>query len=141
MRLLVWLSVLGMVLSGCAGGTDGGAGFSDEGRTVIAEDQHYNTGFEATSTVTLEIGVDVHSGPNIDVIVLDDVNYRQYRRGNDFVHYESCGGVAAQGFQQSCRLDSGTYHVVLDNTNAGATAPPTNAVDDGADTSWTVSAN
>lgn len=136
MRGIMASLVLTLLVSGCASS----AGFEDEGRTVIAEDQFYQVGFEASSDVTLTTQVEVISGPNIDVIVLDDVNFQQFRQGNDFVHYPPCGGVAAQGFERSCNLASGTYHVVLDNSDAGSTSPPFNAVNDGAEVSWHVRA-
>lgn len=137
MRARVLILVVVLALSGCTGTS----GYDDSGRTVVAEDQFYSTAFDASARVTLTISVEVHDGPSIDVIVVDVINFQQFRDGNEFVAFTSCGGVAAQGFQRSCSLDAGTYHVILDNTDAGNTSPPFNAVNDGADVSWTIEAS
>ncbi len=133
-RLVAPTVCLMIALSGCAGSS----GLDETGRTVLAEDQYYQFQFKANRQVTLELAVEVHDGPNIDVFVMDELNFQQFEAGNSFVHYESCGGVAAQGFVRSCTLNEGTYSIVLDNTNAGNAAPPFNGVDDGADVSWTI---
>ncbi len=122
------------LMAGCAGSS----GLDEVGRTVLAEDQYYTISFNAKRTVDLSIQVEVHSGPNLDVFVVDEINFQQFKARNNFVHFESCGGVAAQGFQRSCSLAEGAYFVILDNTNSGAVSPPFNGIDDGADVSWVV---
>lgn len=130
-----------MLLAGCASYSSPGGSASTllgNGRTVIAEDQYIHSGFQLNRGATVDISVEVHSGPSIDVIVVDELNFQQYRSGNAFVHYSACGGIASQGFLRSCGLPAGQYYVLLDNTDAGATSPPFNGVNDGADTTWRI---
>ena len=110
--------------------------YHDDGRTILAEDQYYNSGFTATSTFRLDISVNVQSGPSIDVIVLDELNFNQFRDGNGYVHFSGCGGVAAQAYQRSCTLGADTYYIVIDNSDRGDASPPWNGIDDGADVTW-----
>ncbi|MBW3582258.1 MAG: hypothetical protein KY455_04070 [Euryarchaeota archaeon] len=131
-----WLLLIAMLfaLSGCMGPQ----ALRDDGRVVLAEDQYYRSGFEIGRTATLSIQVEVYSGPNVDVFVMDQLNFQQFENGNDIIHFSSCGGVAAQGFQRSCTLSAGTYFIVLDNSDRGSTAPPFNGIDDPADVGWII---
>lgn len=137
------LLVAAVAVSGCTtatyeAGAPGGLSrvYHDDGSTILAEDQYIYNSFTATNTLRLDVDVDVRSGPSIDVLVLDPLNFNQFKDGNGFVHYSSCGGVAAQAFQRSCTLGAGEYYIVLDNSDRGTASPPWNGVDDGAHVSW-----
>lgn len=135
-----WLALAVIIpMTGCMGSELGGSSdYYDDGRTVIAEDQYYSSQIRFNVDVQLTLEIEVHSGPNVDVLVMDELNFQQYRNGRDFVQFSSCGGVAAQGFTRTCSLTPDDYAVVIDNTDAGNTAPPFNALDDGADVSWII---
>lgn len=121
-----------IALAGCTnGGGGGGSGtISDSGSVSIDEDNHVSFSFEANSPVTVSYTVEVTEGPNIDVFVMDNLNYQSYSGGGSFTHQQACDDQASSYAQNSCDLGEDRWHIVIDNTNRGGAQPPTNGVND-----------
>ncbi len=129
--------LVAVALAGCAESY----GMDRAGRGTLAEGQYDEISFTVSAVFDLHVAVEVHSGPSIDVFVMDDYNHGQFRAGTIFAHREACGGVVEQNLTRDCTLRAGRYHVVFDNSIAGAASPPEDDVDDTADVSWVVRGN
>ncbi|GAA0193803.1 hypothetical protein [Halobaculum roseum] len=96
----------------------------------IPEDEWYQWNFELNEQAVLSYDFVVRSGPAIDAILTDDTEYDQLQEGNRFRYYSEGSVMDDEGGQVTTTLAPGTYHLVLDNSDAGEAQPPTNFDDD-----------
>lgn len=93
----------------------------------VAEDDHRGTRFTLNYDVRLELEFTVRSGPEVEIFVMEDDEYSQFRNDNRF-YAEQYSGVNGRG---SVNLSSAKdWAFVVDNSNAGSVSPPTNFDDD-----------
>jgi hypothetical protein len=115
---------LALMLAGCSD-----SGFDEQDTISIDEDQYFDTAVQASDETVVNFQVNVNSGPNVDFLVMSDTNYQQFQAGSQFV-YEGCSRAPMNSASGTCTLRKGSWHLVLDNTDAGAASPPFNAAND-----------
>ena len=110
---------------------------TDSTETAIDEDQYYAIDFNTGNVVkslqyTFERKDD--EGHEIDVYLMTKINFQQYEDGNSFVYLVDFSEPATTktNFGKDGNLDeSDEYFLVIDNTDAGDSSPPTDGVDNG----------
>ena len=79
----------------------------------------------------LSIEVDVTSGPNVDVYVMDQMNFADYKDGDSFSYYSSLSrGDTSYWSADGTIRENDVYYIVIDNTDKGDASPPWNMQDD-----------
>jgi len=112
-------------LAGCSSGSE--ETVVDDTRE-INEDSYVYWEFSIESSRTITYDFTVRSGPAVDLFAVNEEEFGHYENGERFNYFgEHLDSVGGDG---SISLDSGEYVFVIDNTNAGEAAPPTNAVND-----------
>ncbi len=99
----------------------------------ISEDEYMyrKISFYEGDKLEISIEVDVTSGPNIDVYVMDEVNYADYKDGDSFSYYSSLSrGDTSYWSADGTIHENGAYYIVIDNTDKGDASPPWNMQDD-----------
>lgn len=117
-------SAISVALAGCSGG--GSREQIIDNRAEINEDGYKYWSFSLEDSATIEYEFTVRSGPEMEVFVLEDSEFREYEAGNRFRGHSSSG----TGGSNSVTLNAGDYKLVVDNTNTGDVSPPTNFDDD-----------
>lgn len=93
------------------------------------EDEWLTWGWEAEQTTELEVTLTVRSGPAIDFYVMDESEWDQYQAGNR-ARYHDLSMPNTTGGSRRGTLSGGSYVFVIDNTEHGEAAPPTNFDED-----------
>ena len=122
--------------TGCMGGEDCDT-VTDSTETAIDEDQYYAIDFNTGNVVkslqyTFERKDD--EGHEIDVYLMTKINFQQYENGNSFVYLVDFSEPATTKtmFGKDGNLDEGDeYFLVIDNTDAGDSYPPSDGYDNG----------
>lgn len=122
--LLAGSSAIAVTLSGCSG--SGSREQVVDNRAEINEDEYKYWSFSLDESATVEYEFTVRNGPDMDVFVLKESEFREFEAGNRFRGHASSG----TGGSNSVNLNAGDYKFVVDNTNAGNVSPPTNFDDD-----------
>ena len=107
---------------------------TDSTETAIDEDQYYAIDFNTGDVVkslqyTFERKDD--EGHEIDVYLMTKINFQQYENGNSFVYLVDFSEPATTKtmFGKDGNLDEDDeYFLVIDNTDAGASSPPSDGV-------------
>ncbi len=121
------------LLAGCTSSSSDGSGGGStreqviDSREEINEDGYQYFSFDLNRQATFEYEFTVRSGPEIDVFLMDDQEFDEYQGGNRFRVFS---GKVGTGGRDTLTLDENSYRLVVDNTNAGEVAPPTNFDDD-----------
>lgn len=114
------------LIAGCSDSTEGGSGTAREqiidSREEVPEDEYLVFSFDANDQVEFEYEYTVRDGPDIDVFLLDDQEFDEFQAGNRFRPYSTVYGTSGG---DTVVLDEDSYRLVIDNTNAGEVAPPT----------------
>lgn len=137
MRLQVCLLALLIVLAGCTKSED--TTHVEEDRKTIPAGEHDATEFGINPPAVLEVSVQVHGGPAVDVLALDRIQWQAYIQGANVVPIEGCSGVADPAFVGSCTIKKDRLYMVIDNSDAGDATPGGNTTADAADVSWAYS--
>lgn len=98
-----------------------------DARRSISEDRYIHWDFELNSKSTVSYSFTVVSGPDIDVFLVGRDELANFENSESFRAYSSASGSSGS---DEVPLASGSYTLVLDNTDAGTVAPPTNLDDD-----------
>ena len=124
LAVLGGLVVVGWMFNAATG--SGEDDWNEEGAVAIDEDRFVNFAFEALEPLQFNGEFRVSSGPNLEIFVMDEVNFQSFQQGASFVHQSQCArtGLASTW---SCQLPKGVWYVVIDNTNAGNESPPFDA--------------
>jgi hypothetical protein len=99
------------------------------GRTVFSRDvrippgEFHGVPFALDAERTVRFGIEVETGPNVDVFLLGDDAYAAYRDGRDFEYRWASGLDVASGFAEDSAVPAGEYAVVYDNTDRGDATP------------------
>ena len=115
----------GLATSGCS--SDSGHGSYDKTVTVD-EDQYFSVQLTGVSQVGWIVEY-LDGEHNFDVYLLDDVNYQQFTNGNSFNYLSELSAPDAKGGQRGpVTITEDDYYLVVDNSNQGDSAPPSDGV-------------
>jgi hypothetical protein len=106
----------------------------------ISEDAYYAASFTLTRDADIKVHTELVTGPAVETYFLDQEGYDvwltavsngQYTEAN-FSYYQefSRQPLATTFTSDRHRVSSGSYYLLIENTNYGNTAPPFNGVDD-----------
>lgn len=74
--------------------------------------------FQDGAAMDVDYDIQVQSGPNMDVMVMDNANFQRYSDGNSFEYVSSWSVLDTGSAEQQFTLEEhGTWHIVLDHTN------------------------
>ena len=133
---LLGLIFLSASFAGCTGDEEENCDtITDSTETVIDEDQYFTQEF-GVGVVSLQYTFERKDseGHEIDVYLLDEMNFQQYENGNSFVYLVDFSEPATTKtmFGKDGNLDEGDeYFLVIDNTDAGDSYPPSDGYDNG----------
>ena len=136
MRIVASMMILIMMTSTLAGCTDE---LELSESVFVNEDDWVGYTFDCYDSCVVDVSVDVDYGPEIDVYVMNSMNYDNFKECDSFYYYEDVSRSGTYGFSGSTSLDSGDYVIVFDNSDCGDTSPPTNGVNDEAGITYTLS--
>ena len=109
--------------------------------TTVNEDQYvtYPITVGAYSS-RLEFRITVTYGPTIDVYLVDATNLELFKQGSQFRYLIPGTDESTRDTIQTVPTAglSGTYYIIVDNTDMGATQPPYNGVNDAATVAVTI---
>ncbi|WP_223592377.1 hypothetical protein [Neobacillus bataviensis] len=102
----------------------------------IQEDHYRVFPVELNETADITIEYNIASGPGIDIYFMDSTNYEKWvhlmeNGTNENIYYNtelSTFGLYSNTKTQ--QVEAGSYYIVLDNTDYGATYPPFNLKND-----------
>ncbi len=98
----------------------------------ISEDHLHSNIIKLHRAAVMTVEVELLSGPAVETWLLDEKDYAKFEKagkslfGGNFNHYAEFRMVDVRHDQKSAKLASGTYYVVVDNTDVGSTMPPMN---------------
>ena len=105
---------------------------TEDTELVLDEDQLYSLQLsyegETVKSVNYQFQRYDDEGHDIDVYVLDDINYRQYEDDNSFTYISalSWDSTSNPNFEKQSNLnEEEIFHFVVDNTYRGGSSPPT----------------
>lgn len=113
------LTLAGLAVLVVAGLATPGAAQSQTDTVNIDPGSHAAVEIDFTDGPTKDVSydVEVQEGPNIDVMVLDNANYQQYRDGESFSYVDAWSDLDTGNTDTEFRLEErGTWWVVLDHT-------------------------
>ncbi|WP_149799237.1 hypothetical protein [Halorubrum xinjiangense] len=96
----------------------------------LEEDQWRHIPLEFSQTGYIEYDFIVRDGPAIDVILLDESEYQYFDEGERSEYYPELSATDSTGDDVQGEIPSGTYRLILDNSNRGEATPPTNFSND-----------
>lgn len=101
----------------------------------VDEDEYYAFTAEITKKSAVTVEYSIISGPEVDMFTLTESQYAVWKKSKK--HEEGSvtpvSGLSESGKNKgtfSAEVPAGTYFVIVDNTNYGKCAPPTNTVND-----------
>jgi hypothetical protein len=135
MKVLVVALLLASTLAGCTSpaygaGTVPSLTWDKNGSITVEEDQYIQFGFILNSGGRYDFSAQVQSGPNVDLFLMDSLNFQQYQNGNAFSYFASCSRSPMNSGSGTCQLDARQYYIVIDNSDVGNASPPWNGVSD-----------
>ena len=132
---LLVLVFLSASFAGCTGDEEECGTLTDSTETVIDEDQYYSIEFgQVVKSLQYTFERKDDEGHEIDVYLLTKINFQQYEGGNSFTYLVGFSEPATTKtmFGKDGNLDeSDEYFLVIDNTDAGASSPPSDGYDNG----------
>ncbi len=93
----------------------------------LNEDYYQYLQFSPSQPATLSYEAEVQGDLRIDVILTDETNFQYFEDETDWEYYPE--GSELDTLYASNEMDIGTdrtYYLIIDNTNQGRAAPPTN---------------
>ncbi|MDS0258914.1 hypothetical protein NDI56_05850 [Haloarcula sp. S1CR25-12] len=106
-------------------------------RETVQEDEYQAWNWSADQSTEIRWEFTVRNGPEAELFVMESTEFDEFQAGNRFYAVESAAGTSDE---TTFTVESGDYRFVLDNTNAGDIAPPTNLDDDAAEIELVVEA-
>ncbi|KIL72278.1 hypothetical protein [Bacillus badius] len=135
-RKLFWLAI-GVILAICVYFSLDSEVTVYEKEIQVHEDQYYPILLELDKPANVTIEYFKKSGPNVDVYFMDSSNFATFetlmKQGVTEKEVLYNGNLSSFGTSESnktFKVDEGKYHIVLDNTDYGATYPPLNMAND-----------
>lgn len=104
----------------------------------IQEDEWYRVTFTANSSALYEARMTVRDGPSVDFYVTSQEELTAFENGDRFRYNRDLSMPDSIGGTASAELPAGDLAFIVDNSNQGEAAPPTNAVNDVATVEITV---
>lgn len=127
------VATAGALLSGGVAGCvlpfrDTVAKVSEGIRLEVGQYNQYDIDIEGENA-TLDYTIDLSSGPEIDAILMDRNSFEEYQNENyDAVSYHSeISAIGTRYANNSGDLTTGSYTLLLDNTDNIGTKPPADA--------------
>lgn len=104
----------------------------------IEEDhwRYYSLNFSKDGSLTYDFIV--REGPAIDVIVMDESEYTHFENGDRWEYYSQLSALDSTGDEISRTVSRGSYYLILDNSNSGTAAPPSNFSNDVVSVDFTI---
>ncbi|MHC3379412.1 hypothetical protein [Haloarcula sp. H-GB5] len=96
----------------------------------IEEDEWWYYTLEFNSAGRLQYDFIVREGPAIDVIVLSESEYSSFKGEERYEYFTDVSALDSTGDEVSGFLESGTYRLIFDNSDAGEAVPPSNFSND-----------
>ncbi|MCD2199075.1 hypothetical protein LPA44_04070 [Halobacterium sp. KA-4] len=96
--------------------------------TNILEDQYYQFSWEWEESWEIEYEFVVRDGPAVDVFIAADSEFTHYEEGERFKYFGDT--LDSAGGSDTVRLDPGSYHLVIDNSELVEAQPPSNFDED-----------
>lgn len=97
----------------------------------LNEDYYQYYEFELTEPADLFYTVEVQGDIYIDVFLTDGTNFTYFEDGSEWEYYGSGSDFDTLAAEESFEMGTDrTYYLVVDHTDEGGAAPPTNGVND-----------
>ena len=102
----------------------------------VQEDQYMTFPIELEKSAEISIEYNILSGPNIDVYFLAPTDYDNWESlmnngtGEEVSYYTDLSTFGLSPGSRTNQLEKGTYYIVFDNTDYGATYPSMNLIND-----------
>ena len=128
-------------VAGCSGDGDGGDDGSEEliSDSIVAEEgEYYTWDLTINSAGTLQHDLIVRDGPSIDFAVFEPSEFEAYENEERARYLSGPSELDTENYQDSAEYPEGEYKVVVDNTDWGEAAPPTNLDNDMAEVEITI---
>ena len=89
---------------------------------IITSDQAYIAEIIVPSDRTVKFEVEVYSGPNIDIFLLDESNFILYSNGEKFISYGKGTFLGTSHASWEISLKDGSYYLVMSRIGTDGTA-------------------
>jgi hypothetical protein len=120
---VILLSLFSIVLV-LLGSVNALAAFTFTGDKVISSGQGYELPIVMPTTGPLDLTVDVYSGPNIDIILVNATNLQKFENGQSYTYYQGGTFLNSDHAVGHVWLAAGTYYLIFNNpsklTGSGA---------------------
>jgi hypothetical protein len=99
-----------------------------ESDTIDLNEDYYQTlEFDPSERSVLDYDIEVEEDIRIDVILTDDTNLNYFENGDDWEYYTEGSDLDTVSADEEVALEGGeTYYLIIDHTEEGGAAPPTN---------------
>lgn len=122
---------VGGLLAGCSTGSDGTDTptvtpdrlYALTGSYEIPAGEFRDLALDIDDPAVIDYTADVRSGPNLDLLVLDRGEFREYERGNEFKMINDASALDTSYADTRTELEPTDVNVVFDNTDAGTASP------------------
>jgi len=91
------------------------ADFTFTGDKTINNGQAYDITIVMPTAGSLPFTVDVYSGPNIDIILVDEANLQKWKDCESYTYYRGGTFFDSSHAVGNAWLEAGTYHLIFDN--------------------------
>jgi hypothetical protein len=115
---------------------------------IVKEDQWFRSSFVLDQPASVQVSISLEQGPSVDVYVVDQQGLNKWETvvsrgqltGGGFEHYAALGveSLSSRFTSSWGALPAGSYALIIDNTDHGATAPPMNMADDVAEVKYQI---
>lgn len=108
----------------------------NEKEIQVQEDQYKSFLVDLKKPAEISIEYNVISGTNLDIYFMDTDNYSRWRNiinngtREEIYYNDYLSSFGLSTSSKTYKVMEGTYYIVLDNTDYGATYPPMNLVND-----------
>lgn len=100
--------------------TDSGLGSSSRsGAFELPKGRFIALKYEPEDRLEFSYDLTVKNGGKLDVYVLEETAFTNYKEGTDFEFYEKLSSLSTTAATATDRLDPGSYRLLIDNTSVG----------------------
>jgi hypothetical protein len=115
MRNVFAMFTIASILLVMAGTGSVSADFTFTGDKTISNGQAYDITIIMPTAGPLPFTVDVYSGPNIDIILVDAANLQKWADDESYTYYNGGTFFNSNHAVGNAWLEAGTYHLIFDN--------------------------
>lgn len=90
------------------------------GDKVVSPNTAYAMTIIMPTTGGLDFAVDVHSGPNIDIVLVDGDNYQKFMHGEAYTYYKGGTFNDSSHAVGAAWLEAGTYYLIFSNDGSSS---------------------